>query len=132
MLKHFPLEHTPTVLCLFDVHNVPKAASYPVEEGNVVKQVRVGKGDDTQALAELWTLVFREPGQRGHREPQRASAGEDDLGKALCFHWQVHFSHIYKVVREQVFLQMKPLSELIPPRAPPSLLGNTTYITIII
>lgn len=55
------------------------AASYPIEEGNVVKQVRVGKGDDTEALAELWTLIFWESGirsQSSYCQPRRASVGD--------------------------------------------------------
>lgn len=35
---------------------------YPVEQRNVVKQVRVGKGYDSKTFAKLWTLVLRESG----------------------------------------------------------------------
>lgn len=33
---------------------------YPEEQRNVVKQVGVGKGDNTEDFAELWTLTLRE------------------------------------------------------------------------
>lgn len=33
---------------------------HPVEQRNVIKQVWVGKGKNTEIFAELWTLAFRE------------------------------------------------------------------------
>lgn len=33
---------------------------YPVEKRNVIKQVWVGEGKNTEIFAELWTLAFRE------------------------------------------------------------------------
>lgn len=40
---------------------------YPVEQRNAVKQVRVGKGYDSETFAELWTLELRESGIKGKR-----------------------------------------------------------------
>lgn len=41
---------------------------YPVEQRNVVKQVRVGKGYDSKTFAKLWTLVLRESGGEKKKE----------------------------------------------------------------
>lgn len=41
---------------------------YPVEQRNVVKQVRVGKGYDSKKFAKLWTLVLRESGGKKKKE----------------------------------------------------------------
>lgn len=47
--------------------DVWSAQSHPVEERNVIEQVRVGEGNHAQIFAELWTLVFRESGKRHKR-----------------------------------------------------------------
>lgn len=48
---------------------------YPVEQRNVVKQVRVGKGYDSKTFAKLWTLVLRESGGGGKRKKGIFSGG---------------------------------------------------------
>lgn len=52
---------------------------YPVEQRNVVKQVRVGKGYDSKTFAKLWTLVLRESG--GEQKERKAFSVEEALQK---------------------------------------------------
>lgn len=52
---------------------------YPVEQRNVVKQVRVGKGYDSKTFAKLWTLVLRESG--GEKKERKAFSVEEALQK---------------------------------------------------
>lgn len=42
------------------------AETHPVEERNVVKQVRVGKGKNSQHLTHPWALSFRESDKDTH------------------------------------------------------------------
>lgn len=52
---------------------------YPVEQRNVVKQVRVGKGYDSKTFAKLWTLVLRESG--GEKKERKVFSVEEALQK---------------------------------------------------
>lgn len=65
---------------------------YPVEQRNVVKQVRVGKGYDSKTFAKLWTLVLRESGGEKKRKKGIFSGGSStetetessSIMKTLC------------------------------------------------
>lgn len=64
---------------------------YPVEQRNVVKQVRVGKGYDSKKFAKLWILVLRESG--GKKKKGIFSGGSStetessSIMKTLCKNW---------------------------------------------
>ena len=59
-LNHITTEVAPTHPHTHKHTHCAQRWTYPVEQRNVVEQVWVGEGKNTQVFAELWTLALRE------------------------------------------------------------------------